>query len=71
MKTKTIEYRGYLMIIEPAISAASRWYILVWPPRKGAPIVMPAHEWEENAMQDARNAVDRLLSAQNTPAADE
>jgi hypothetical protein len=32
---------------------------------------MSAHESEENAIQDAKNAVDRLLGAQNTPAADE
>jgi|HubBroStandDraft_1064217.scaffolds.fasta_scaffold217720_2 hypothetical protein len=71
MKTKTIEYRGYLLIIQPPKSPDSLWHILVWPPRKGAPPVMSAHESEENAIQDAKNAVDRLLGAQNTPAADE
>jgi hypothetical protein len=67
MKTRTIEYRGYLLIIQPPKeSPDSRWHVLVWPPHKGAPPVTSAHESEENAIQDAKNAVDRLLNTQNT-----
>jgi hypothetical protein len=58
---RTIKYRDYQFVIQPPVGHARGWHILVWPPSKDLPTIMPAHESEESATRDAQNAVDRLL----------
>ena len=61
MTTKAIRYRGHVLVVHRPGRRGECWGVLVWPPSKEPPMIMPTHESEETAIQDAQNAVDRLV----------
>lgn len=65
--TRTIEYRGYRLVIQVPTDRLGRWHVLIWPPGIRPPLVRPAHTSEDHAIQDARNTVDRELDGAARP----
>jgi hypothetical protein len=61
MDVKAIRYRRYQLVIQSPTERAGRWRVLVWPPSKDPPTIMPMCESEETAIRDARKTVDRIL----------
>lgn len=61
MATRVIRYRDHQLVVHLPDRPGDGWRVLIWPPGKDPPTVMPTHATEENAIQSARNAVDRQL----------
>jgi len=66
VQIKTIEYRGYRLVIQVPSDPFGRWHANIWPPGTRAAIVRPAHTSEDDAIQDARSVVDHELDG-STP----
>jgi hypothetical protein len=66
---RTIRYRGYMLAVHAPASAGDRWRVLIWPPSKDAPTIMPPHASEDEAIKAAHAAVDQILlgPSQATP----
>ena len=67
MDVRAIRYRDYQLVVRSPVGHAGRWGVLVWPPSKEPPTIMPVCESEENAIRDARNTVDRILGRSANP----
>ena len=59
--TRTVEYRGYEIIINPPAKPGGGWRVLIWPKRSGPPIPMSTYPSEDETLQAARDTVDREL----------
>jgi hypothetical protein len=64
---RTIRYRGYMLAVHAPASAGDLWRVLMWPPSKDAPTIMPPHASEDEAVKAARAAVDQILPGPSRP----
>jgi hypothetical protein len=67
--TRSVRYRGYVFAVYAPADPGDRWHVLIWPPSKDAPTIMPTHASESEAIEEAQAAVDQLLlgAGQQTP----
>lgn len=63
VRVKTIEYRGYRLVIQVPNDMFGRWQAIIWPPGTLPSITRPAQASEGQSIQDARSTVDRELGA--------
>jgi len=61
VRVKTIEYRGYRLVIQVPNDMFGPWHVIIWPPGTRPSLIRPAHTSEDHAIQDAQSAVDREL----------
>jgi hypothetical protein len=69
MQTKSARYHGYALDIFGPSGEAGRWKVHVWPPSSKPPVIMPTQASENEAIEEAKAAVDRLLVSSRQPAA--
>ncbi len=69
MPTKSARYQGYGLDIFAPDEPGGRWKVHVWPPSRRPPIIMPAQRSENEAIKEAKAAVDNLLHSNRQPAA--
>jgi hypothetical protein len=65
MSTRTIRYRGYdIVVYDPTISGQ---HVMIWPSGNRAPTPMPNHTSENEAIKEARTAIDHILDESTAP----
>ncbi len=68
MPTKSARYQGYVFDIFGPNEPGGHWKVHVWPPSRKPPIIMPTQISEDEAIQEAKAAVDCLLHSSRQPA---
>jgi hypothetical protein len=65
--TKTVRYRGYAIDIYAPIRQGEPWRVIIWSPNNAVSIPMPNHPSEDEAVKEARAAIDHILDGGPPP----
>jgi hypothetical protein len=65
--TKTVRYRGYAIDIYAPTRPREPWRVIIWSPNNAVPIPMPNHASEDEAVKEARAAIDHILDGGPAP----
>ena len=63
----TRRYRGYTFDIYAPANQWDRWRVVIWARGNEPPITMPGHATEDEAVNEARTAVDHILDGGSQP----